>query len=32
MNAVLATVGATYGVIKFVGGGTDKPHWSDNGH
>ena len=32
MNADLATVGATYGVIKFVGGATDAPHWSDDGH
>lgn len=32
MNTDLATVGATYGVIKFVGGDADKPHWSDNGH
>lgn len=32
MNGALATVGASYGVIKFVGGAADKPHWSDNGH
>lgn len=32
MNAELAKVGATYGVIKFVGGATDAPHWSDDGH
>lgn len=32
MNSDLATVGASYGVIKFVGGASDKPHWSDNGH
>lgn len=32
MNSDLATVGATYGVIKFVGGAADKPHWSNNGH
>lgn len=32
MNADLATVGATFGVIKFVGGATDAPHWSDDGH
>jgi hypothetical protein len=32
MNADLKTVGATYGVLKFVGGATDIPHWSDDGH
>ncbi|MGH6647286.1 hypothetical protein [Aquabacterium sp.] len=32
MNADLKSVGATYGVLKFVGGAADKPHWSDNGH
>jgi hypothetical protein len=32
MNVDLHAVGATYGVIKFVGGATDKPHWSDDGH
>jgi hypothetical protein len=32
MNELLWAVGATYGVIKFVGGAADKPHWSDNGH
>jgi hypothetical protein len=32
MTADLAKVGATYGVIKFVGGATDAPHWSDDGH
>lgn len=32
MNTDLAAVGATYGVIKFVGGDSDKPHWSDDGH
>ena len=32
MNPDLHAVGATYGVIKFVGGDTDPPHWSDNGH
>ena len=31
MNAELATVGATYGVIKFFGGAADRPHWSSNG-
>ena len=32
MNPDLKAVGATYGVIKFVGGATDIPHWSDDGH
>ena len=32
MNPDLKTVGASYGVIKFVGGATDIPHWSDDGH
>lgn len=32
MNADLKTVGATYGVMKFVGGDADKPHWSTDGH
>jgi len=32
MNSDLHTVGATYGVIKFVGGNSDKPHWSNDGH
>ena len=32
MNAELKVVGATYGVVKFVGGSVDRPHWSDNGH
>lgn len=32
MNTDLHAVGATYGVIKFVGGATDVPHWSDDGH
>ena len=32
MNPDLKTVGASYGVIKFVGGATDVPHWSDDGH
>lgn len=32
MNPDLAAVGASYGVIKFVGRAADKPHWSDNGH
>jgi hypothetical protein len=32
MNLQLKQVGQTYGVIKFVGGNADKPHWSTNGH
>lgn len=32
MNSELHEVGATYGVIKFVGGAADRPHWSDDGH
>ena len=32
MNPDLKTVGKTYGVIKFVGGAADIPHWSDDGH
>ena len=32
MNAELKKVGATYGVMKYVGGDADKPHWSSNGH
>lgn len=32
MNTQLKVVGATCGVIKFVGGVSDRPHWSDNGH
>jgi hypothetical protein len=32
MNRQLKQVGLTYGVKKFVGGSTDKPHWSTTGH
>ena len=32
MNPDLKTVGASYGVIKFVGGASDVPHWSIDGH
>jgi hypothetical protein len=32
MNADLKTVGATYSVMKYVGGDADEPHWSSNGH
>jgi hypothetical protein len=32
MNPDLKTVGATYGVLKFVGGASDIPHWSADGH
>lgn len=31
MNARLAVVGASYGVIKYNSSGVDRPHWSDNG-
>ena len=31
MNLELHAVGATYGVIKFLGGDRDKPHWSTDG-
>ena len=32
MNKQLKEVGKSYGVIKFVGGAKDKPHWSTTGH
>ena len=32
MNPDLKGVGATYGVLKFVGGASDMPHWSADGH
>ncbi len=32
MNADLKVVGASYGVLKFVGGASDIPHWSIDGH
>ena len=32
MNPDLATIGKGYGVVKFVGGDSDKPHWSNDGH
>ena len=32
MNPDLKTVGTSYGVIKFVGGASDMPHWSADGH
>jgi hypothetical protein len=32
MNAQLKTIGTGFGVVKFVGGDADRPHWSDNGH
>jgi hypothetical protein len=32
MNGELRKVGASYGVVKFVGGASDKAHWSLNGH
>ena len=31
MNEILATVGATYGVIKAAFA-NDPPHWSNDGH
>lgn len=31
MNAELAKVGAGYGVIKYLGGEADRPHWSTTG-
>lgn len=31
MNAQLKLVGASYGVKKYVGGASDKPHWSTTG-
>lgn len=31
MNVRLAAIGASYGVIKYNGSGTDRPHWSDTG-
>jgi len=32
MNVDLQAVGAAHGVIKFVGGASDIPHWSSDGH
>lgn len=32
MNLQLKAVGLTYGVKKFVGGASDRPHWSTTGH
>lgn len=32
MNLQLKEVGRSYGVIKFVGGTQDRPHWSTTGH
>lgn len=32
MNPNLRTVGASYGVIKYLGGAADRPHWSNDGH
>jgi hypothetical protein len=31
MNEDLHVVGKGYGVIKFLLGAVDKPHWSSNG-
>jgi hypothetical protein len=32
MNRELKKVGASYGVMKFVGGASDRAHWSSSGH
>ncbi len=32
MNTMLKDVGRSYGVIKFIGGNSDRPHWSTTGH
>ena len=32
MNSDLHEVGASFGVIKYNGGGIDRPHWSDTGN
>lgn len=32
MNVDLWKVGAAYGVVKFVDGDSDRPHWSTTGH
>lgn len=32
MNTALHVVGATYGVRKYIGGASDRPHWSTDGH
>lgn len=32
MNAQLKLIGASYGVVKFIGGNADRPHWSTTGH
>lgn len=32
MNLQLKEIGLTYGVKKYVGGNSDKPHWSTTGH
>lgn len=31
MNTDLHAIGASYGVIKYQGRGTDRPHWSNDG-
>jgi hypothetical protein len=31
MNGQLIQIGASYGVMKFVGDALDKPHWSTTG-
>lgn len=32
MNLQLKMIGASYGLLKFVGGNADRPHWSTTGH
>lgn len=32
MNLMLKEVGRAYGLIKFMGGSRDRPHWSTTGH
>ena len=32
MNLQLKQIGHSYGVVKFVGGNADRPHWSTTGH
>ena len=32
MNSDLHEVGSSFGVIKYNGGGIDRPHWSDTGN
>jgi hypothetical protein len=32
LNTLVIQIGATCGVIKFIGGAQDKPHWSTTGN